>query len=154
MTAPPYMHATSGNRAREEIKNLLSRFGCSRVGFLDDFEKNTLTLGFTHRERNIQLEVSAAGWANMYLGLNPWTSRRWSTKDEWENAALTQGVIACNSILRDWIKGQITAVECGLMRFEHVFLPHMLTASGQTIAQIVDGRPEIFALPAPDKESP
>jgi hypothetical protein len=31
-------------------------------------------------------------------------------------AALDQGLIAVNSILRDWVKGQITAIETGILR--------------------------------------
>lgn len=29
-------------------------------------------------------------------------------------------------MLRDWVKGQTTAVECGIMSFEAAFMPHML----------------------------
>jgi hypothetical protein len=28
--------------------------------------------------------------------------------------------------LRDWIKGQVTAIECGILKFEAVFMPYML----------------------------
>ena len=51
----------------------------------------------------------------MFLKENPWTYDRRSTKQEWEQAALRQGHVAVNSILRDWIKGQVTAVECGIL---------------------------------------
>ena len=40
-----------------------------------------------------------------------------------------QGHIAVNSILRDWIKGQVTAIECGILSFEAVFMPFMLEAT-------------------------
>jgi len=30
---------------------------------------------------------------------------------DWEQSALAQGHVAVNSILRDWIKGQVTAIE-------------------------------------------
>jgi len=43
-----------------------------------------------------------------------------------------------NSILRDWIKGQIMAIETGLLSFEAVFLPFMLTHDGRTIADRAD----------------
>jgi len=35
-------------------------------------------------------------------------------------------MVAANSILRDWVKGQIMAVETGLTEFRHVFLPYMV----------------------------
>lgn len=60
--------------------------------------------------------------------------------------ALDQGLIAINSILRDWVKGQVTAVECGILSVEAVFMPHMLTASGETVIEHVNKH---GLLPAP-----
>ena len=63
----PYAGATSGMRAREEIKKILTRFGCKIVGFMDDNVKHEVFLAFTHRGRQFQLTASAKGWAAMYL---------------------------------------------------------------------------------------
>jgi hypothetical protein len=49
--------------------------------------------------------------------------------------------------LRDWIKGQITAVECGVLSFEAVFMPFMLTADGRPMLDRV-----IELLPKPDDQ--
>jgi hypothetical protein len=54
--------------------------------------------------------------------------------------------VAVNSILRDWIKGQVTAVECGVLQFDAVFMPYMLTADGRPL---VDRLREQSLLPAP-----
>ena len=129
----PYSSATSGTKARGEIVNILRRFGCESVGFMDEFATRTLLLAFTYREHNVQLRASAQGWANLYLSKNPWTNRRRCTRREWEERALEQGMIAVNSILRDWVKGQITAIETGILSFESVFLPYMLTEAGDTL---------------------
>ena len=143
----PYQNASSGLKAREEITRILRRFGCESVGFMDEFNTRTVILAFVWRGRQIQLRASASGWASAYLKENPHTHRRRSTKQEWEQAALDQGLIAVNSILRDWVKGQVTAIETGILTFEHVFLPHML---------MPDGRPLIEharkMLPAPDSD--
>ena len=56
---------------------------------------------------------------------------------EYEQDALKQGHIAVNSILRDWIKGSVTAVECGILSFEAVFLPYMLTHDGRPLIERV-----------------
>ena len=32
-------------------------------------------------------------------------------------------MIAVNSILRDWVRGQITAIETGITEFRHVGVP-------------------------------
>lgn len=134
MDVVPYEKATSGANARDEIRKLLMRFGCTSVGFMDNFDRHELLLAFEWRGRKVQITASAAGWAALFLAANPWNTRRRATEAEWKQRALDQGLVAVNSVLRDLVKGQITAVECGMLTFEHVFLPHMLTSSGQTVA--------------------
>lgn len=147
MTATvPYENATSGAKAREEISELLRRMGCQSVGFMDDYDDSSVLLAFVHRGRSVQLRASAKGWAQMYLRAKPYGSRTRGTKQEYEKRALRQGQIAVNSILRDWVKGQVTAVECGIMSFEAVFVPHMLTDDGRpVIERLIDAK----MLPAP-----
>lgn len=144
----PYATASTGASARDEITKVLRRFGCESIGFMDDFESHEVLLAFSHRGRQVQLRASAKGWAQMYLKENPWTHRRRGSKHDWETAALRQGHIATNSILRDWIKGQMTAVECGILSFEAVFMPYMLTADGRPL---IDRLREGNLLPAPQE---
>ena len=150
----PYASATTGTKAREEITKLLRRFGCESIGFMDDFEKHEVLLAFTHRGRQVQLRASAKGWAQMYLKENPWSYSRRSTRIDYEQQALKQGHVAVNSILRDWMKGQITAIECGILSFEAVFMPYMLTADGrpmiERVAELLPKAEEekVVALPA------
>jgi hypothetical protein len=146
----PYAGATSGGKARTEIVSLLQRFGCSSVGFMDDFENHSVLLAFEHRGRQVQLRASAKGWAQMYLRENPWSDRRRGTKQEHEQAALRQGQKAVNSILRDWIKGQVTAIECGILSFEAVFMPHMLTSDGRPL---IDRVKEQKLIPPPREDA-
>jgi len=131
----PYANATSGTAAREEIIRILRRFGCESVGFMDDFAEKSVLLAFTHRGRPVQLRASAKGWAQMYLKEHPWSSRMRVTQRQHEERAIAQGLIAVNSILRDWVKGQITAVECGMLSFEAIFLPYMLAADGRPLLE-------------------
>lgn len=147
MASTPYASATSGAAARDEITKLLRRFGCESVGFMDDFENYEVLLAFKHRGRSMQLRASANGWAAMYLKENPWSYRRRDKKADYEQAALKQGLIAVNSILRDWVKGQIMAVECGILSFEAVFMPYMLTDNGQTLIERIS---TMNLLPPPD----
>jgi len=131
----PYANASSGAAARDEVNKILRRFGCESIGWMDDFEKNEIILAFRHRGRPVQLHASAKGWAQMFLKENPWTSRRYGTRHDYERKALAQGQVAVNSILRDWIKGQVTAVECGILSFEAVFMPYMLTNDGRPLME-------------------
>ena len=59
------------------------------------------------------LRASARGWAAMYFKKNPRSSQRRVSRSQWERAALDQGLIAVNSILRDRVEGEITAIETG-----------------------------------------
>jgi hypothetical protein len=146
----PYASASSGAAARAEISKLLKRFGCSSVGFMDDYDDRSVLLAFTHRGRNIQLRASAKGWAAMFLRENPWNHRRRQSRQRYEADALDQGLIAVNSILRDWVKGQVTAVECGILSFNAVFMPYMLDGQGRTLIEVVEQQ---GLLPPPADET-
>lgn len=131
----PHENATSGASARDEIVKILKRFGCTSVGFMDLFEKQSVLLQFEHRGRQVQLTASASGWAQAYLREKPYTNRMKRTERAYREWALSQGMVAVNSILRDWVKGQITAVECGIFSVEAVFLPHMLANDGRPMVE-------------------
>lgn len=141
----PYASARSGMKAREEIQKVLQRFGADSVGFMDEFTTKTVILAFTLRGYPVQLRASAQGWANAYLKENPWTARRRYNRHDWEQIALDQGMVAVNSILRDWVKGQVTAIETGVLTFEGVFMPYMLAADGRPLLEHAQN-----LLPAPE----
>jgi hypothetical protein len=142
----PYASATSDMRAREEIKKILRHFGCESIGFMDDDANHEVLLVFTHRGHSYQLRASAKGWAQMFIKQNPWTDSRRSQRVDYEQAALRQGHVAVNSILRDLIKGQVTAIENGILSFEAVFMPHMITADGRPLIECLA---ETNLLPPP-----
>ena len=131
----PYASASSGMKARDEIRNILQRFGCESVGFMDEFDVHSVLLAFVYRGRKVQLRASAQGWANTLLKhereQGPPKRQRRRTEDE----ALAQGMIAVNSILRDWVKGQITAIETGILQFDHIFMPYMLAKDGRPVVE-------------------
>jgi hypothetical protein len=135
MKGIPCASATSGARARDEITRLLARLGVEQAGVIEDFSRHEVVVGFVHRGRQVQLRASAAGWARMHLNANPLNGRRRATRQEWEQGALAQGRLAVSSILRDWVKAQLTAVEAGILSFEAVFLPHMIGTDGRTFLE-------------------
>ena len=146
----PYATATTGTRAQEEVKKILLRLGCESVGFMDIYDRHELLLAFTHRGRQVELRASAQGWAAMWLKKNPWTYRCRRSRVEYERDALKQGYLAINSSLRDWVKGQVTAIESGMLSFETVFMPFMLTNDGRPLAERIT-ETGLLAPPAPDK---
>lgn len=83
----------------------------------------------------------------MYLKAHPYNSSRMrKSRAEHDTAALRQGFVAVNSILRDWVKGQVMAVECGVMSFEMVFVGHMLGEDGRPL---LDHLADTKMLPPP-----
>ena len=142
----PYEKARKGDAVRGDIVRMLKQFGCESVGFMDDFYRHEVILAFRHRGRPVQLRASAKGWAELYLRTKPWRPNMRLSQEEYEQQALKQGLVAVNSILRDWVKGQITAVECGILSFEAVFMPYMITNDGRSLIERVQ---EANLLPPP-----
>jgi hypothetical protein len=149
----PYAGATT-TRARDEITKVLRRYGCETIGIMDDDEKQKVFLYFKHRGREVQMPASYKGWAQMYLKAHPYTYRMRKSRQNYEQEALEQGRVAVNSALRDWVKSQMTLVECGILSFEAVFMPFMLTKDGRPLIERAADllpKPEeekIVALPA------
>jgi hypothetical protein len=131
----PYESATSGKKAIDDMQKILQAFGCSSFGHMMDFENGTLLVQFVYRSRQISVKASAKGYAAAWLRKNPHTNRTHATKSAHEAKALKIGTTAVYSILRDWIKGQITAVETGVLSFEGAFLGQILLGNGQTVLE-------------------
>jgi len=144
----PYENATSGKNAMNDIQKTLKTFGCNKFGSWEDFDTGTMTVQFEWDGRMVELKASASGYAAVWLKENPWTYRRQSTKQEWEQKARDKGAVAVYSILRDWIKAQVTAIETGLLTFEGVFMPHMLLPDGTRLVDRVDEVHKLLAPPA------
>lgn len=133
----PYAHVTSGKKAVEDMRKILTNFGASRFGVMEDFETGTLTVQFVWRERQVTIDANAKGYAAAWLKENPWSNKKKVSLQEHEQIALKKGNMAVYSILRDWIKGQVTAVEVGMLSFESAFLGQIMLPNGQTVLQKV-----------------
>lgn len=131
--ALPYSSATSGEAALGEVSKILTNFGCSRFGTMHDIAAGELIVQFTYRGKDVTVPVSWKGYATAWLKENPWSSRRSGNQKQHEQKALEQARISVCSILRDWIKGQITAVEVGMLSFEGAFLGQLLLSNGKTL---------------------
>lgn len=133
----PYENATSGKNAVDEMQRILRGFGAASFGVMEDFEKGEVIVQFLWRDRPVSIRASVKGYAAAWLREHPHSSRTKSSKPDHEKKALKQGQIAVYSILRDWLKGQVTAVEVGMLTFEGAFLGQILLPSGQTILERV-----------------
>jgi hypothetical protein len=115
---------------------------------MEDFDKGELLVQFTWRERSVTIRANAKGYAAAWLRRHPYTYRMRTTKVEYERRALQIGQTAAYSILHDWLKGQITAVEIGMLSFEGAFLGQLMLANGETVLERVE-RDNFLSLPAP-----
>ena len=133
----PYANATSGNNALDNINKILTGFGCTRFGTMTDNEAGELIVQFTYRSRDVTVRASHRGYAAAWLRAHPYSYRMRKTKVQHEQAALEQARVSVCSLLRDWIKGQVTAVEVGILTFEGAFLGQILLPTGDTVLEAV-----------------
>ena len=120
----PYSEATAGPNAIREIEKILAKFGCQSFGTMTDAERGMMIVAFKWRDQQVQIEASFKGYAAAWRKENPRKS---------DAEALQRSKIAICSVLRDWIKGQVTAVECGVLSFGAAFMPHMLLKDGRRV---------------------
>lgn len=146
----PYENATSGGAALEEIRKVLTRFGCSRFGTMTDAERGELIVQFSYRGGDVTATASYRGYASAWLKEHPYGPRTRGTKVDYERKAMKQAEISVCSVLRDWIKGQVVAIETGILSFEGAFLGQILLPStGTTVLQAVQQANMLPALAGP-----
>ncbi len=146
----PYENSTSGERALGEIQKLLRGFGCNKFGSMIDDGDGTVLVQFEYRGRPVSVKASMKGYAAAWLREHPYGTRTRGTKAQHERKALDIANIAVYSILRDWIKGQITAIETGILTFEGAFLGQIMLPSGKTVLEHAEAQ---RLLPAPGGEA-
>jgi hypothetical protein len=135
----PYENATSGDRAVGEMRKILMNFGANKFGVMEDTENKTIMVQFEYRGRPVSVTASVRGYAAAWLKEHPYNaSRMRRSLKQHEQKALEQAGISVYSILRDWIKGQITAIETQMLTFEGAFLGQILLASGKTVLEHIE----------------
>lgn len=133
--ALPYENATAGDKAIGEMQKILRAFGCQKFGYMLDDGEQTLLVQFEYRGRQVSVKASMKGYSTAWLKEHPHTARMRKTKTQHEAEALDVASVAVFSILRDWIKGQIVAIETGVLSFEGAFLGQIMLPSGKTILE-------------------
>lgn len=144
--ALPYSTATSGEKALGEIQKILRGFGCNKFGSMVDDVAGELLVQFEYHGRQVSVKASTKGYAAAWLKENPWNHRRTGTQTQYQKKAMDIASVAVYSILRDWIKGQIMAIETGILSFEGAFLGQILLPSGKTVLEHA-GDSKLLALP-------
>lgn len=133
--ALPYSTSTTGEKALGEIQKLLRAFGCNKFGSMIDDGAGELLVQFEYRGRMVSVKASTKGYAAAWLKDKPYTSRMHCTRQQHEAKAMDIASVAVYSILRDWIKGQIMAIETGILSFEGAFLGQIMLPNGRTVLE-------------------
>jgi hypothetical protein len=131
----PYESATTGKNAVAETQRILRAFGAASFGVMEDFAAGTVIVQFEYRGRRVSIQASSKGYAAAWLRAHPWSPRMRCSLQDHERKAIEQGQISVYSILRDWVKGQVTAVETGMLSFEGAFLGQILLDDGRTVIE-------------------
>ena len=145
----PYQTATSGARALEHIHKTLQAFGCTKFGHMTDSERGEVLVQFEYRSMPVSVRASINGYAAAMLKRKPYTHRMRQSRADYERSVKEQATISVYSVLRDWIKGQVTAVETGILSFEGAFLGQIMLPSGQTVLEAAQ---EQKMLPATEEK--
>ncbi|MGL4573601.1 MAG: hypothetical protein ACRCV9_02310, partial [Burkholderiaceae bacterium] len=135
-----------------DLQKILRGFGCTKFGSMHDDTEGSVLVQFEYRERNVSVKASVRGYAAAWLKANPYTYRTRCSKIEHERKAMQIANVAVYSILRDWIKGQMTAIECGILTFEGAFLGQILLPTGKTVLETVEEK-QLLTLGAPEHRS-
>lgn len=137
MTMLPYENCSTGKSAIADMQKILRTFGATSFGVMEDFAAGTVIVQFEYHARRVSIQASSKGYAAAWLRVHLWSSRMRCSREEHERKAIVQGQISVYSILRDWIKGQVTAVETGMLSFEGAFLGQILLSGGGTVLDLI-----------------
>jgi hypothetical protein len=132
------------------MQKTLAAFGCQSFGTMTDNERGCMIVAFKWRDRQVHLEANWKGYAVAWQKAHPYSYRSNQSRAQYDEKALKQAKVAICSILRDWVKGQTTAIECGVLSFEAAFMPHMLLKDGR---RVLDAAQAANLLPPPEQSN-
>jgi len=109
------------SKSQEDIRNLLARFGATKIAFEEDLQKGTQVLRFEYpMEEKMSVPVQ---FKIEVKGIFDWLEE--NGRSSWNNDYLWKQSkkVAWRHIF-DWTKSNINLVEFGLIPFENMFLSY------------------------------
>lgn len=122
----------SPEKTRAEIDSTLQRYGAT--GFLYYARPERAVIGFELGGRSIRFELAMPD-----PGLDCYTHTAGGKRRSPSSAAAAHG----QAVRQRWralllvIKAKLEAVEAGIVEFDHEFLAHIVTPSGQTVGEVL-----------------
>lgn len=108
----------SSDKSLAQLQKILQEFGCQRFGIMNDIDRSEVIVQFEWRQQKVELRASWKGYADKLAKYTP------------SQKQVEQAKKSVCAALKDWVKGQTTIVECGVMSFEEVFMPQLLLPEG------------------------
>ena len=155
------------DRTRAEIRDLLSSWGCSGMGWTDHFREGDVELGFvwdpavvarqgvsaTRCRRHYLNTCAECGWKDGFKDLGDHVLFR--VRMRLKVGTDPQKQRSAHRLLLLKIKADLNAAQAGLAKAEEVFLPWIVDAAGTTVSEHVLPRLKqaYAALPPGPKEN-
>ena len=120
------------SRTRGEIVDLLRQWGCTQIGWSDDYEARTALLRFAwpHEGTTYSARMSIQTPSDEEIRAE---FRRFASPTQIDNR-MRQRERALHRLLLLKIKGDLHAVQAGLLTAVEAFLPMLETSDGRTLA--------------------
>lgn len=133
----PYENASGGKvSALAEIQKTLLTFGADKFGVAEDWASGEVAIHFQLRGRVVKVKANSYGYTKAWLARNPTANGSYSA--ERQRRAEKLGQMAVWSILRDWIKGQCTAIEVGMLTVDQAFIGQIVLDDGSTVMERIE----------------
>lgn len=112
-------------QTRQEIERVLQGWGCRKVAFLDDYDALMVEIQF------LWIDDEEVSWSALFrVSVAP--NERLSTEKLRE-----ADVRGRWRTLLYWLRSALDAIDAGVIEPEQVFLPFLVTPTGETVAEIM-----------------
>lgn len=136
-----------GNTTFDVIRQALATHGAKSINYDYDAEGRESAITFSMVIRGVRLQyhmpARVANVENILTRQFGWAEITPARKKQAFNTAWAN--------VRDWITANLALVDAEMVKTEEVFLPYMLTPSGETLFFAMQERQ--FLLPAPKKQT-
>lgn len=136
MTKLPYMNSQCDPvHAQQRIRQTLLKFGVDRISFDEDFKTFTVSMKFRYKDYPICFPVNYGELAKRYMKVSPHSSRRRSSREQWEKKHRDKAYRASFSIIEDFIKSMIMVAELGVSSFEEIFISYFMGPNNKRLGE-------------------
>lgn len=144
-------------RSKAAIEALFKRYGV-RAFSMPQVDVGRFEVQFEHDGLRVRLPFSAQGLRDAMLEEQPWSSRRQSSRADYECRVGEQAEKAVWRHAAHYLKAVFEAIEYRILTFEQAFLHGFTDADGRTLGQVIipqlrEIHNGLRALPEPDIEA-